>query len=102
MRIRTSAALRAVDKWKSSLSERYESTRHSIRMLSLAFRGSFSGAIVFFITAALVSFNFAGPAFMCLILFGVMKLRLNIYRLANQILLRLSRRSVRTGYHSSQ
>ncbi|MDG6933423.1 MAG: hypothetical protein JRN68_01870 [Nitrososphaerota archaeon] len=91
MRIKTSAALKAVDRWRFSLYGRYENTRHSIKMLSLALHGSARGAILFFLAASLVSLNFAIPAFAFVVLFGVMKLRLHSYRFANFFLMRLSR-----------
>jgi hypothetical protein len=90
VRISTASALRAVDKWKEAVSTRYRRYVAGLYFLLIAVGFSRQVALPILITIGL-SLHFFILELVSLVIFGVLFLRLQSYRLANLFLRLLNR-----------
>lgn len=88
MRLKTSSAMREVDKWKEVVSSRY---RRFVTSLSFLLVSIAAGRLLFSILIVVgLIVNFAFLQLASLIVLGALLLRLHSYRFANQILRTMS------------
>jgi hypothetical protein len=90
MRIKTSNAMRQVDRWKLSVAERYRRFKSSLYFLLIAV-GHRRQFILPTIFTLWLSVHFAVFEFASLVVLGALLLKLNSFRLANTILRGLTR-----------
>ncbi len=84
MRVRTSKAMREVDRWKGIVSTRYRRYAASLSFLHISIAGGRLLLPIFIMMG--LSVNFALVQLASLMVLGVLILRLHSYRFANRIL----------------
>ncbi len=88
MHLKTSSAMRQVDKWKEVVSTRYRRFVASLSFLLISIAG---GRLLFSILIVIgLVVNFAFLQLASLVVLGALLLRLHSYRFANQILKTMS------------
>lgn len=86
MKIKTSSALRDVDRWRERSSKSYRKLQYVLLLLLGMLGGSRKGMLLFAIIAPLPVL-YLGPGILsCLIVLGIMNCRLGSYRLLNLFL----------------